>query len=81
MLKTSPLGKDESVVVCGQPAGWKTMVQLAVWIGAGGTVGVAVATGKLVGWMLSDGEDEGAVTEDAWVLPTQLGTSVGSYVD
>lgn len=82
---------DGIVVVCGQPAAWKTMVQLAVWIGAAGATAVAVATtaGELVGWMLSDGEenvtvaedvafaDDGAVANDPCRLLTQLGTSVG----
>lgn len=45
---------EEIVVVSGQPAGWNTMVQLAVWIGNGAAGGidvtnVAVATGTTVG--------------------------------
>ena len=55
---------DGIVVVCGQPAGWKAMVQLAVWTGAAGATAVAVATAELVGWMLSAGEDSGTVAED-----------------
>lgn len=64
---------DGIVVVCGQPAGWKTMVQLAVWIGAAGAAAVAVSAAVLVGWILSDGEDdiveedEAIVAEDAVV--------------
>ena len=43
----------------------KTMVQLAVWIGATGGTPVVVAAMELVGWMLSDEGDDAAVVDAA----------------
>ncbi len=58
---------DGIVVVCGQPAGSKTMVQLAVWTGAASATAVAMApaAGGLVDWMLSDEEENVAGADDA----------------
>lgn len=54
---------EEMVVVSGQPAGWKTMVQFAVWIGNGaaGAIDEAMATGRLEVCMLNDENDDVAV--------------------
>ena len=64
MLKTRPVGRDGMVVVWGQPAGWKTMVQLAVWIGAAGAGAVDRVAGGFGGRVVRGGEDDVAVKED-----------------
>ena len=64
MLKTRPVGRDEMVVVWGQPAGWKTMVQLAVWMGAAGAGAVDGVAGGFGGRVLRGGEDDVARDDD-----------------
>lgn len=64
MLKTRPVGIEEIVFFCGQPAGWKTMVQLEVWIGAGGAAAECVVVEAIIGRLLSGTGDEVAKKDD-----------------